>query len=268
MKKIIGIFVVLMGIGAFFIIYDFSSKEDQTSILQRVVVEEKTVETEESPPSKEVAFKNETRHKAGDLSGMFEKRFKFNLESAGISKDLQSEILYVCYPGFFNDEDIEKFEDQLDQRIKNNPGKVYEEITEFITNYRNKIPTKVKGLLFMKLAGIKGYEGKVRELSLNELEKFTDGSVLPANKMDKPQETLVDAVSNIYETYLHTSKGKESEIQSDTFKILEIQNHEKIRESIIATYVEVDPINSMNLLKVLKTQGELSPMLEAYLNKF
>lgn len=266
MAKYIVTFLVLIGLGTFVFINLESESPEEAETSQVDVT--KVSEIEESPEVEKEITKKGTIVKKGNVLNLYKKRFGLDLSTIGISKELQSGILFVTFPGFFQESDVQKIEEQIDKKIKESPEEMLSEISGLISNYRDKIPTKVKGLLFMKMADLKGFEKKVREMSLNELDRFTSSSVILTDKTESPEHTLVESVSLIYETYFKTSGGKISEINSETLNILNNHGHKKIKESILSTYIEVDPQNGRDFFKTLQEKGELPPSFEPYLKLF
>jgi len=264
MMKYIVIFLILIITGVFFVSRDVSKKEireDSRSLVERSYTDKIIEKTSEAKSDEKIAEGDilKTRKKAMEL---FQKKFGIDLSRVGISGELIFYILSSTFPKLLN---VDRAEIILDKRISHRPLKSLNEISKFINSYREKLPTKIKGMLFMKLAGIKGKEEMVRDLSLNELRKFSGAPVLVIDEKESPKETKIISTSRIFETYLHSSKDS-SLVLGETIDLLGTIRNVDLSRSIISTYFEVDPEKGFKLIKRLKEDGTLPPGLEAYLN--
>ncbi|RLA62553.1 MAG: hypothetical protein DRQ88_09195 [Epsilonproteobacteria bacterium] len=268
MAKYIIILLIFIIAGVFFISFDFSKdspQESSTSSILEKSQDQSSEEVIETSVPREATKDTLSPKEIKSPLNLFQKKFGLDLTQVKISEELISYILNNSLSTSLDADNLDKAEITLDEKISKNPDESLDEISKLITNYRDHIPTRVKGMLFMKMAQIKGKEDQVRKIALNELQKFTNSTILLIDKSESALKTGIKSSSQIFATYLHASKENDSLIQAETIDIINNINNENISRSIISTYFEIDPKNSSKLIKKLQKEGTLPSGLETYL---
>ncbi|HXH73431.1 MAG TPA: hypothetical protein VNJ08_00595 [Bacteriovoracaceae bacterium] len=150
--------------------------------------------------------------------------------------------------------------EEMKAKLKENPAESFKSMKSFFdTLPSNEFPVQKAALLALAIEVNAGKAGEVQELALNHL--LTEIPTAQATEVDALPTVDLDKVnlSNIaYEAYLINTNDPETAL-NETFKILELQENNLVRENIIDNFKQTYPAQG-KLLEKMVTESKMSDL--------